>query len=166
MRAGSRHCRPCRPSVHQARRPDPRHRLRRWRPARYLATRFGCNVRGIDLTPAFVEAANRLTALLGLERQVTIEQGDAMHLPYPDGAFDGACARHVTMNIPDRSRFLRRGLAGDEDGAFLALTEHGLGPVGQPPAGSASVMACPTTGVIPRRPANSGVSLRVWPAKR
>src|SRR5688500_2575108 len=31
-------------------------------PARYIARRFQCKVSGIDITEAFVEAANRLTA--------------------------------------------------------------------------------------------------------
>ena len=35
-------------------------------PARYFAQRFGCKVSGIDITGPFVEAANKLTALLGV----------------------------------------------------------------------------------------------------
>ena len=34
-------------------------------PARYFATRFQCSVSGIDITPSFVEAANKLTSRLG-----------------------------------------------------------------------------------------------------
>ena len=33
-------------------------------PARYMARRFQCKVSGIDITEPFVEAANKLTALL------------------------------------------------------------------------------------------------------
>jgi cyclopropane fatty-acyl-phospholipid synthase-like methyltransferase len=45
-------------------------------PARYLAKCFGCRVSGVDITQLFVEAANKLTALLKMERQVEIELGD------------------------------------------------------------------------------------------
>lgn len=101
-------------------------------PARYFSKRFGCRVTGIDITPEFVETANRLTAMVGLERQVTIEQGDGQHLPYPDGVFDGAYAQHVTMNIADRGGFFGEAYRVLKPGAFFALTEHGLGSTGEP----------------------------------
>src|SRR5205085_12424357 len=37
-------------------------------PARYIAKRFQCNVSGVDITQPFVDAANKLTALLRMER--------------------------------------------------------------------------------------------------
>lgn len=101
-------------------------------PARYFSKRFGCRVTGIDITPEFVETANRLTAMVGLERQVTIEQGDGQHLPYPDRVFDGAYAQHVTMNIADRGGFFGEAYRVLKPGAFFALTEHGLGSTGEP----------------------------------
>jgi SAM-dependent methyltransferase len=101
-------------------------------PARYIATRFGCKVTGIDLTPTFVEAGRRLTALLALQDQVSIELGDAQQLPYADGSFDGAIAQHVTMNIQDRRRFFAEAARVLKPGGWFALTEHGLGPAGAP----------------------------------
>lgn len=101
-------------------------------PARYFAKRFGCRVSGIDLTPAFVEAGNRLTALLKMQDAVDIRQGDAQKLPYPDRAFDGAFTQHVTMNIPDRARFFGEAFRVLKPGAYFGLSEHGLGPTGDP----------------------------------
>ena len=101
-------------------------------PARYMARRFGCRVSGVDITPPFVEAANRLTALLGMQSQVEIALGDGQRLPYPDEAFDGAYSQHVTMNVADRSAFFAEAYRVLKPGAFFALTEHGLGPVGAP----------------------------------
>jgi SAM-dependent methyltransferase len=101
-------------------------------PARYFATRFQCRVTGIDITPAFVEAARKLTALLGLEGQVTIDHGDGQTLPYADKVFDGAYTQHVTMNVPDRARFFGEAYRTLKPGAYFALTEHGLGPTGNP----------------------------------
>lgn len=101
-------------------------------PARYIAKRFQCEVSGLDITEPFVEAANKLTALLRMETQVTIEHGDGQKLPYADTCFDGAYAQHVTMNVADRPRFLSEAWRVLKPGAFFALTEHGLGPKGEP----------------------------------
>tara|TARA_B100000809_G_scaffold74402_1_gene72166 strand:- start:976 stop:1803 length:828 start_codon:yes stop_codon:yes gene_type:complete len=99
-------------------------------PARYLAKRFGCEVDGIDITPAFVDAAIRLTADLGLSDVVRIRHGDGAVLPYADALFDGAIGLHVTMNIADRPAFFREAHRVLKPGAFLAITEHGLGDTG------------------------------------
>lgn len=101
-------------------------------PARYLAKRFQCNVSGVDITEPFVEAANKFTALLRMERQVKIEHGDGQHLPYADSTFDGAFTQHVTMNVADRPAFFAEAYRVLKPGAFFALTEHGLGEKGDP----------------------------------
>ena len=101
-------------------------------PARYIARRFGCRVSGVDITPPFVEAANKLTALLGMLGQVRMEVGDGQRLPYPDASFDGAYTQHVTMNVADRTAFFAEAFRVLRPGAFFALTEHGLGPAGKP----------------------------------
>src|SRR5512147_130178 len=74
-------------------------------PARYIPRRFACTVSGLDIPPSFVEAANRITALLRMEGQVRIELGDGQRLPYADAVFDGGYTLHVTMNVSDRARF-------------------------------------------------------------
>jgi SAM-dependent methyltransferase len=101
-------------------------------PARYIAKRFQCHVSGLDITGPFVEAAKRLTTLLRMEQAVNIEQGDGQHLPYPDSHFDGAYSQHVTMNVADRHGFFAEAFRVLRPGAFFALTEHGLGPTGDP----------------------------------
>jgi SAM-dependent methyltransferase len=101
-------------------------------PARYVAKRIGCRVSGVDITGPFVEAANKLTALLGMESQVEVRLGDGQQLPYGDGLFDGGYTQHVTMNVADRGRFFGEAFRVLKPGAFFALTEHGLGPNGNP----------------------------------
>jgi SAM-dependent methyltransferase len=101
-------------------------------PARYLARRFDCRVSGLDITASFVEAANRLTALLRMEDRVQVLLGDGHSLPYESACFDGAYALHVTMNVADRPRFFAEAWRVLRPGAFFALTEHGLGPEGNP----------------------------------
>jgi SAM-dependent methyltransferase len=101
-------------------------------PARYIAKRFQCNVSGIDVTLPFVEAANKLTQLLQMQAQVKIEHGDGEHLPYANCSFDGAYTQHVTMNVADRPGFFAQAYRVLKPGGFFALTEHGLGPKGDP----------------------------------
>ncbi len=101
-------------------------------PARYFAQRFHCKVRGIDVTPAFVEIGNRLSALLQMEDEVSIELGDGHRLPWADETFDGAISQHVTMNVGDRRRFFGEAWRVLKPGGFFALSEHALGPVGEP----------------------------------
>ncbi len=101
-------------------------------PARYMAKRFRCNVSGIDVTLPFVEAANKLTRLLQMEAQVKVEHGDGERLPYANCSFDGAYTQHVTMNVADRPEFFAEAYRVLKPGGFFALTEHGLGPKGEP----------------------------------
>jgi ubiquinone/menaquinone biosynthesis C-methylase UbiE len=85
-------------------------------PSRYLAEKFGCRVRGVDLSQSFVDASNFLAQRSELDGLVSYQQGNALSLPFPDGTFDVALTQHVAMNIADRaalykeaSRVLRSG---------------------------------------------------------
>jgi SAM-dependent methyltransferase len=72
-------------------------------PARYLAATFGCRVTGVDLSPSFIDAANYLTGRCGLSDRVTFQVGDALLLPFEEGAFDAVFLQHVAMNIANSS---------------------------------------------------------------
>ena len=71
-------------------------------PARHFAEAYGCDVTGIDLTPAFVELATELTERTGLADRVRFVTGSALAMPFPDDAFDLATMFHVGMNIADK----------------------------------------------------------------
>ncbi|MCV2890639.1 class I SAM-dependent methyltransferase [Ruegeria aquimaris] len=101
-------------------------------PARYLAKRFSCRVEGIDITAPFIDAANKLSALVAMQDAVRCQHGDGQNLPYEDETFDGGYSQHVLMNVPDRTAFFAEAFRVLKPGAFFALTEHGLGPVGEP----------------------------------
>lgn len=73
-------------------------------PARTLAEAYGCHVTGIDLTPAFCEAATTLSQWVGLADRVSFRQGDATDLPFDDASFDAAMTIHVAMNIAAKDR--------------------------------------------------------------
>lgn len=101
-------------------------------PARYMADRFGCRVSGIDITPDFVEAGKELNRLTGMVDQVQLRVGDGAALPYEYLLFDGAYTQHVTMNVADRTAFFAEACRVIKPGGFFALSEHGLGPKGDP----------------------------------
>lgn len=71
-------------------------------PARFVASRYGCRVTGIDLTAEFVETARALSEWTGLDAQLRFHHGSALDTPFADAAFDRAYMVHVGMNIPDK----------------------------------------------------------------
>lgn len=74
-------------------------------PARWIAAKAHCRVTGIDITPDFCAAARALNAATGLADRVTIVDGSATDLPFPDATFDRAYSQNVVMNIADAVRF-------------------------------------------------------------
>ena len=73
-------------------------------PARTVAETYGCRVTGIDLTPAFCDAAAALSGWVGLGDRVAFRQGAATNLPFGDAEFAAAMTIHVAMNIAAKDR--------------------------------------------------------------
>jgi SAM-dependent methyltransferase len=73
-------------------------------PSRYLASAFGCEVTGLDLTAEFVELAQMLAGRTRLSQKVTYRQGNALDLPFADASFDLVWSQNAAMNIADRRR--------------------------------------------------------------
>ena len=101
-------------------------------PARWIATKYGCRVTGVDLTPGFCEAARELNSLCGLPDRVQILHGSALSLPLPDTGFDRAYSQAVLMNIADKMGFLREAFRVLRPGGLLVLSFVGAGPAGEP----------------------------------
>lgn len=72
-------------------------------PARTMAEVVGCTVTGVDLTPAFCEAATVLSQWTGLSDRTFFKVGDATATGLPDAAMDAVLTVHVGMNIADKS---------------------------------------------------------------
>ncbi|MEX2479770.1 MAG: class I SAM-dependent methyltransferase [Gammaproteobacteria bacterium] len=74
-------------------------------PARTLAAEFGCQVTGIDLTAAFVDAATMLSDRVGMSASCSFRQGSATALPCADASFDCVWSQNMMMNVADKAAF-------------------------------------------------------------
>lgn len=73
-------------------------------PARRLAAEFGCRVTGLDVMPEYIEAADMLTQLVGLEAKVTFRAANMLDMPFDTDSFDLVWSQHTFMNIEDKAR--------------------------------------------------------------
>jgi len=71
---------------------------------RMLAEKYNCIVHGIDYSDRYIETANLLSKLIGLDSQTIFKQGDATNLPYPSNHFDLIMTQHVQMCIADKNK--------------------------------------------------------------
>lgn len=104
--------------------------------SRAMAVRVG-SVRGVDLTPAMIEEAERRAREEGIDN-VSFALGDATALEFADASFDGAITRLSLHHIPapgrvvaELARVVRPGgwvavsdLAADRDGEAAAWREE------------------------------------------
>ena len=74
-------------------------------PSRYLASRFGCHVTGLDLVEEYCRVADSLAKRVKLDNLLTYRQGDATHIPFDDATFDVVWTQHASMNIAYKKRF-------------------------------------------------------------
>jgi SAM-dependent methyltransferase len=101
-------------------------------PSRFLASRYGCRVTGIDLTAEFCRVAELLTRLTGLTGKVDYRQGNALDLPFEDMSFDVVWSQNASMNIADRDRLYSQMHRVLKPGGRVALQEVVAGPGGEP----------------------------------
>jgi len=72
--------------------------------SRCLASEFGCQVTGIDLSEDYCQVATMFAQRVGLDSRVSYRQSDALDLPFADGSFDLLWTQHASMNIADKSK--------------------------------------------------------------
>ena len=72
--------------------------------ARYVANKYNNHVTGIDLTHEYIETGKALCAWVKLDKQITLQQGSALSMPFQDETFDGGYMMHVGMNIEEKAR--------------------------------------------------------------
>jgi SAM-dependent methyltransferase len=91
-------------------------------PARQIARRTGNRVIGVDITPAYVDAARDLTARAGLGDLVHFRAGDIATFG-PDPLFQAAITMHVQMNVQDKTAWFAHIARCLAPGARLAIWE-------------------------------------------
>lgn len=101
-------------------------------PARTLASQFDCEVVAVDITPSYVEVAQRLTAMVGLSEQVTHQVADALDLPFPDESFDVVWTQNSGMNIADKPALYRGFRRMLRPGGLLVFQEPTAGELHPP----------------------------------
>jgi MPBQ/MSBQ methyltransferase len=92
-------------------------------PARTLAATFGCAVTVLDLTEAYCQVGELLTARSGLGELVSFRHGDALAIPFSAATFDLAWTQHSSMNIADKRRLYAEIFRVLRPGGRLALYE-------------------------------------------
>lgn len=101
---------------------------------RRLHHETGCTVTGIDLSEEYIDVAERLTGLLGMQ-QVNFKAASALELPCEDNSFDGAWSIQMNMNVEDKLGWLRELCRVLKPGARAVLYEvcgHKNTPVHHP----------------------------------
>ena len=90
-------------------------------PARQVARSTGCAVVGVDITPAYVEAAVELTRIAGLSDQVKFHRSDIT--AFEQAEFDAAYTMHVQMSVADKETFFTEIARHLRPGGRLAVFE-------------------------------------------
>ena len=112
--------------------PGPRRRARRHRRRRGQRTRHGalqltretgCDVVGVELSPALVAEAGQAAKAAGLGSSRRFLQGDAEALPLPDASADGVLCECALCIFPDKERAVQEVARVLRPGARLALSD-------------------------------------------
>jgi len=91
-------------------------------PARQVAATTGCQVVGVDITAAYVEAARELTARCGLGDRVQFVH-TSLERFVPARPLDAAFTMHVQMNVADKTAWFGEMASRLVPGAHLAVWE-------------------------------------------
>jgi ubiquinone/menaquinone biosynthesis C-methylase UbiE len=67
-----------------------------------LATRFGCEVIGLDYSRGNIRAAKREASVRGLSKTASFYCGDAERLPFADSAFDAIICECALCTFPNK----------------------------------------------------------------
>lgn len=74
---------------------------------RRLSHQTGCRVTGIDLSDEYIDVAQQLTQLLGMQERVTFAACSALDMPFGDNSFDGVWSLQMNMNVEDKLSWLK-----------------------------------------------------------
>jgi len=86
-----------------------------------------CQVTGIDLAPDMLERAQDKVNR-NAWRYITLEQGDALDLKFPDDSFDYVMAFHVVSVVPDPDRMMTEARRVCRPGGTITIVNHFRSP--------------------------------------
>ena len=105
-------------------------------PARYLASRLGCRVTGLDITESRHRSALRLTELVGLTDLVDFRHGSALDMPFAAASFDVVIGQEAFAHVPDKPRLIAECARVAKPGGTIAFTDIMRGDALTPEAAS------------------------------
>lgn len=78
---------------------------------------------GLDPSRNMLAVGTRKVKEAGLDDRVTLVEGDAESLPFPDSSFDHICMAFGIRNVPDRAKALREMARVTRAGGRIAILE-------------------------------------------
>ena len=91
--------------------------------ARYLATNFGCEVTGINISEKELQLARERSAESRLNHLLTFEYGDFHHLAYPDDSYDVVWSQESFLHAADKRAVLSECRRVLRPGGSLVFTD-------------------------------------------
>lgn len=75
--------------------------------SRHIAEKYGCDARGITLSPYQAKRGNEISESVGLGDRVSLQVADALDQPFEDGSFDLVWSLESGEHMPDKERFVK-----------------------------------------------------------
>jgi demethylmenaquinone methyltransferase/2-methoxy-6-polyprenyl-1,4-benzoquinol methylase len=91
-----------------------------------LVRRHGCRVVGLDQSTEMLAGARARVEAAGLSDRITLVEGGAEHLPFPDGAFDALTFTYLIRYVEDPSATLAELARVVKPGGVMAGLEFGV----------------------------------------
>lgn len=88
---------------------------------RFVADKYNNRVTGIDLTSEYIETGNTLCKWVKLDKNINLEHGSALSMPFLDDLFDGGYMLHVGMNIEEKSLLFSEVYRVLKPGAYFGI---------------------------------------------
>jgi demethylmenaquinone methyltransferase / 2-methoxy-6-polyprenyl-1,4-benzoquinol methylase len=91
-----------------------------------LVRQHGCRVVGVDQSPEMLAGARARIGAAGLSDRITLVDGGAEQLPFPDGAFDALTFTYLIRYVDDPAATLAELARVVRPGGIMAGLEFGL----------------------------------------
>ncbi len=91
-----------------------------------LVRQHGCRVVGLDQSPEMLAGAQARVEAAGLSDRITLVEGGAEKLPFPEGAFDGLTFTYLIRYVEDPGATLAELARVVKPGGIVAGLEFGL----------------------------------------